>query len=79
LKGGTYAIEDERIDSVDDVPGDISGYNASFSKLHFGLVKNDDAFPEIKDVQKFVLSRLQQFETKYPHFQSLIASLHCQR
>ena len=79
LKGGTYAIEDERIDSVDDVPGDISGYNASFSKLHFGLVKNDDAFPEIKDVQTFVLSRLQQFETKYPHFQSLIASLHCQR
>ncbi|KAK7231086.1 nuclear export signal receptor [Aureococcus anophagefferens] len=49
---GAALAGDATIDRSDDVPDELlAGYDATFSKLHFGTQKSDDAFAEIPDTQ----------------------------
>merc|ERR1712129_40350 len=65
----------ERNDAVcmpDDFP---VGYDATFSKLHFGSQKNEDAFQDIQDVRQFALSHLQQLAEERPPFKELVCAI----
>lgn len=64
----------ENFDSAKEIPdGPMASYDATFSKLHFGSKKVDDAFLDIHDVKEFALSHLQQLANQRPHFQPLVS------
>ncbi|KAH8061548.1 hypothetical protein JL722_4179 [Aureococcus anophagefferens] len=67
---GAALAGDATIDRSDDVPDELlAGYDATFSKLHFGTQKSDDAFAEIPDTQTFAMTHLTQLVATKPHFQ----------
>jgi len=72
---GTAFVVHERELNANNESVDIGGYDATFSRLHFGLKREDDMFPEIQDAQQFALSHLQELSTRCPHFEPLIAAL----
>ena len=73
---GAALSGDATIDRSDDVPDELlAGYDATFSKLHFGTQKSDDAFAEIPDTQTFAMTHLTQLVATKPHFQPLLAAL----
>ncbi|KAH8091494.1 hypothetical protein JL720_5801 [Aureococcus anophagefferens] len=73
---GAALAGDATIDRSDDVPDELlAGYDATFSKLHFGTQKSDDAFAEIPDTQTFAMTHLTQLVATKPHFQPLLAAL----
>ena len=78
LKGlsGQTLGGDAPLDRSDDVPDELlAGYDATFSKLHFGTQKNDDAFADIPDTHAFAMTQLTQLVANKPHFQPLLAAL----
>jgi len=71
------------IDRIDlaGMPDDFPiGYDAAFSKLHFGSQKAEDAFEDIQDVRQFAVSHLQHLAEHRPDLKELvceITKLHC--
>lgn len=67
--------ESPAVEEIDERQNFTDGYDAHFSKLHFGSNPINDAFPDIQDVQKFALSHLQQSASQGLHFRDLISSI----
>ena len=67
---------DHSIYAGDEVPDELlAGYDATFSKLHFGSATDDDAFPDVPDPTTFAKTNLQHLATQKPYFQPLLAAL----
>ena len=75
IRGQSYT-PNESFECVKEIPdGPMASYDATFSKLHFGSKKVEDAFSDIHDVKEFALFHLHQLATQRPHFQPLVSTI----
>ncbi len=75
IRGQSYT-PNESFECAKEIPdGPMASYDATFSKLHFGSKKVEDAFSDIHDVKEFASFHLHQLATQRPHFQPLVSTI----